>query len=80
MHAENLNSNFNMNMSGNINLNQSISYLDMILPTNTNKQKIKLDDILESIKNMKNNNIMVEELRSAIKILKRFKMSECSKL
>jgi hypothetical protein len=80
MQAENLHSNFNMSMSNNINMNQNISYLDMILPTNTNKPKIKLDDILESIKNLKINYNMAEELRSAIKILKRFKMSECSKL
>jgi hypothetical protein len=41
--------------------------------------KIKLDDILEGIKIMKQTYNVPEELRVAIKILKRMKMNECLK-
>lgn len=53
--------------------------LDPILSNNYNQQKLKLDDILESIKNIKNNFNIGEELRSAIKLMKRMKLNECCK-
>ena len=44
-----------------------------------NAQRIKLDDILESIKLIKSDANIINELRTAIKILKRYKQIESSK-
>lgn len=41
--------------------------------------RIKLDDILEDIKNIKPNKNLKNEIRTSIKILKRFKQSESAK-
>ena len=42
-------------------------------------QKIKLDEILDAIKRIKVDSSTIDELRSAIKLLRRFKMVESSK-
>ena len=42
-------------------------------------QKIKLDEILEGIKSIKVDSTTIEELRSAIKLLRRFKLTESAK-
>jgi len=46
---------------------------------NNNPQRIKLDEILESIKLIKSDNAIINEIRDAIKILKRYKQIESSK-
>jgi hypothetical protein len=53
--------------------------MDNFITGNYNQHKLKLDDILESIKNIKNINNIAEELRVAVKLLKRFKLCESSK-
>lgn len=50
--------------------------LDFIM---NNPQRIKLEDILDSIKLIKLDANMIQELRVAIKILKRYKQTESSK-
>jgi hypothetical protein len=64
-------------MNENLNFNQgNINYE----PDNLNSStKIKLDEILDSLKNIKHRNNLIDELKSAIKILKRFKMAESAK-
>ena len=42
-------------------------------------QKIKLDEILDAIKRIKVDSSTIDELRSAIQLLRRFKMVESSK-
>lgn len=44
-----------------------------------NTTRIKLDEVLESIKSYKANLSLINEIRSAIKILKRYKQTESSK-
>ena len=81
MQNENFHSNMNLGNIVNIGnvMNQNNYYLEIISPSGLNKPKIKLDEILDTIKNLKNNYNIPEELRVGIKILKRFKLSECSK-
>ncbi len=50
--------------------------LDFII---NNHQKIKLDDVLDSIRLIRSNVNMINELRVAIKVLKRYKQTESSK-
>jgi hypothetical protein len=47
--------------------------------SNSFSPKIKLEEIIEAIKNMNPRHILIDELRSAVKILKRFKMTESAK-
>lgn len=44
-----------------------------------NSPKLRLDDIYDSLKYIKDKNNIVEDLRSSIKILKRFKLIESCK-
>jgi len=50
--------------------------LDFII---NNQQRIKLDDVLDSIKLIKSDENLIQELRVAIKVLKRYKQIESSK-
>ena len=70
---------FNIQNSKNLNatsqsLNMSIDDIDL-----SNLTKIKLDNILENLKNLKIDSNTIDELRGAIKLLKRFKLLESTK-
>jgi hypothetical protein len=54
----------------------NIPEIETILAINPNQNKLKLDDILEAIKNLKTNFNIGEEIKIAIKILKRMKLNE----
>ncbi len=55
------------------------SEIENILQMGNQENKLNLDDIIESIKNLKNNSNIADELKNAIKILKRMKLNECCK-
>lgn len=50
-----------------------------ILSINYQQNKLKLDDIIDSIRNLKSNFSIAEELKCAIKLLKRMKLNESCK-
>jgi hypothetical protein len=60
----------------NINMNIDI---DNLYHGSQSTHKLKLDDIIESIKSLRTTYNIPEEIRIAIKILKKFKLSETSK-
>jgi len=63
----------------NLILNSPNFHYDLEFIASQQKQKLNLDEILDAIKNLKNNSAIAEELRIAIKIIKRYKLKECSK-
>ncbi len=44
-----------------------------------NSPRLRLDEIFESLKYIKDKNNIVEDIRASIKLLKRFKLTESSK-
>ena len=73
MNSSNIQNSKNLNET-NQSLNMSIDDIDL-----SNLTKIKLDNILENLKNLKIDSNTVDELRGAIKLLKRFKLLESTK-
>lgn len=67
------------NMNTNLQLNSPNFHYDLEFISSQQKQKLNLDEILEAIKNLKNNSAIADELRIAIKIIKKYKLTECSK-
>jgi hypothetical protein len=64
----------NSNIHNNMNID-----IDNIAYGISSTHKLKLEDILDSIKNIRSLYSIPEEIRIAIKILKKFKLSENSK-
>ena len=56
-----------------------MNFNSMEMDNTNNTPRIKLDEILESIKLNKSNPNIIPELRIAIKALKRYKQTESSK-
>ena len=73
MNSSNIQNSKNLNAT-NQSLNMSIDDIDL-----SNLTKIKLDNILENLKNLKIDSNTIDELRGAIKLLKRFKLLESTK-
>jgi hypothetical protein len=63
-------------MINEINLNNNIA---IEIDNLNNISRIKLDEFVESIKSIKSKYNLTDELKSAIKVLKRFKMTESAK-
>ncbi len=61
-----------------INNNMNIE-IDNLAYSISNPHKLKLDDILDTIKSIRNLYNIPEEIRIATKILKKFKLSETCK-
>ena len=64
----------NSNLHNNMNID-----IDNLSNGTQGSHKLKLDDIIESMKSLRTIYNIPEEIRIAIKILKKFKLSESSK-
>lgn len=62
-----------MNIQNNLNID-----LENIINSNF-QPRIKLDEVMESIKQIKTNYNVIEDIRISVKILKRMKMTESCK-
>ena len=71
--------NFNRNFEDHSNQNNMNLNLDSLLTGSFNQQRMKLDEVLDSIKTIKQNYNIQEELKIAVKVLKRFKLNESRK-